>query len=260
LIFQLPAESIASDNCCRFIVTLTTIYSLSLFIWCPMPQSAMPLTPAEARVLAVLVEKEKTTPDVYPLSLNSLLAGCNQKTSREPVMNLSESDVHAALEGLREREMVTDGYGASGRVLRYSHHFTHGYKVASAAVPLLTVLVLRGPQTVNELRANCDRLYAFADASSLEAYLEELAARAAGTLVRKLPRQPGAREQRWAQLLCGESALPSSQEMAGEPARANDDGSLAARMTRLEAEMLELRAELHAALSAPRHDTVDLQK
>ena len=226
-----------------------------------MPQSAMPLTPAEARVLAVLVEKEKTTPDVYPLSLNSLLSGCNQKTSRDPVMNLSESDVQAALEGLREREMVSDGYGASGRVLRYSHHFTHGYKVASAAVPLLTVLVLRGPQTVNELRANCDRLYAFADASSVEAYLEELAARATGTLVRKLPRQPGAREQRWAHLLCGESGLPLTHELLAEAGRSIDDSSsLAARVTRLEAEMLELRAELRAALSAPRHDTVDLQK
>ena len=217
-----------------------------------MPQSAMPLSPAEVRVLAVLVEKEKTTPDVYPLSLNSLVAGCNQKTSREPVMNLSESDVQAALEGLRERDMVSDGYGSSGRVLRYSHHFTRGYKVPSASVPLLTVLALRGPQTVNELRANCDRLYAFADASSVEAYLEELAARAAGSLVRKLPRQPGAREQRWGHLLCGESALPPHGEGVGESTRAADERGLAARVTQLEAEMGALRKELQAALLALR--------
>jgi uncharacterized protein YceH (UPF0502 family) len=208
-----------------------------------MPQSANFLMPSEARVLAVLVEKEKTTPDQYPLSLNSLAAGCNQKTSRDPVMSLTESDVQAALESLRDRELVSDGYGNSGRVLKYSHHFTQGFKVPGAAVPLLAVLMLRGPQTVNELRANCERLYPFADASSVEAYLEELSARPAGALARKLPRQPGAREQRWAHLLCGEPATVESLQEGAEP-------GLAARVTQLEAEVAELRAELRLRLDA----------
>jgi len=202
-----------------------------------MPQSASPLTPTEARVLAVLVEKEKTTPDQYPLSLNSLTAGCNQKTSRAPVMSLAESDVQAALEALRDRELVSDGYGSSGRVLKYSHHFTQGFKVPGAAVALLAVLMLRGPQTVNELRANCERLYPFADASSVEGYLEELAARPAGALARKLPRQPGAREQRWAHLLCGEPALMESPD---QPLSTD----LSARVSQLEIEVAELRSQL----------------
>jgi uncharacterized protein len=209
-----------------------------------MPQTATPLTLVEARVLAALVEKEKTTPDVYPLSLNSLAAACNQKTSRDPVMNLSETDVQAALEALRERELVSDSFGASGRVLRYSHHFTKGYRVPGASVPLLVVLMLRGPQTVNELRANCERLYSFPDASSVEAYLEELADRQSGALVRKLPRQPGAREQRWAHLLCGEPVLSSNDQAAGKSLAGTANPELESRVAALEKEVAELRASL----------------
>jgi uncharacterized protein len=208
-----------------------------------MPQTATPLSLVEARALAALIEKEKTTPDAYPLTLNSLTAACNQKTSREPVMNLSDSDVQAALEALRERELVSDSFGASGRVLRYAHHFLSGYRVPSASVPLLAVLMLRGPQTVSELRANCERLYAFPDASSVEAYLEELAARSVGPLVRKLPRQPGAREQRWTHLLCGEAGIVA--EPAAHAVGANE-AALEARVSALEKEVAELRAALLA--------------
>ena len=117
--------------------------------------SAIPqlLTPVEARIIGVLVEKEKTTPDVYPLSVNSLTNGCNQKTSRDPVMNLSEGEVEAALQELHSRLLVLQ---TSGRVMRYAHNFGKSYQLPGAAVVLLAVLMLRGPQTVGELRANCD--------------------------------------------------------------------------------------------------------
>jgi uncharacterized protein YceH (UPF0502 family) len=155
-----------------------------------------PLSATEARILGVLIEKAKTTPDAYPLTVNSLTAGCNQKTSREPVMLLSESEIQSALEELRSRTLIMESYGASGRVLRYAHNFAKVYDVPAASVDLLATLMLRGPQTASELRANSERLHRFADASSVEAFLEELAARDSGAMVLKLPRQPGAREQR----------------------------------------------------------------
>ncbi len=202
-----------------------------------------PLTPAEARILGVLMEKSKTTPDAYPLTVNSLTAGCNQKTSREPVMNLAESEVQAALEELRGRTLIMESYGASGRVLRYAHNFVKVYQVPSAAADLLAVLMLRGPQTASELRANCERLHHFADASAVEGYLDELASRESGALVVKLPRQPGAREQRWVHLLCGEPRI----EVGGSPVStgtAQEQAALEARVERLEQEVAELRAIL----------------
>lgn len=199
------------------------------------------LTPTEARILGVLIEKEKTTPDAYPLTLNSLTAGCNQKTSREPVMNLSESEIQAALDELRGRSLVMETFGASGRVLRYAHNFGKVYGLPGPSVPLLAVLVLRGAQTVSELRANCERLHHFPDASTVEGYLEELAERSAGALTRLLPRQPGAREQRWAHLLCGEPVIVNTPASA---APANSD--LEARVAQLEAEVAELKARLDA--------------
>ncbi len=205
------------------------------------------LTLLEARILGVLVEKEKTTPDAYPLTLNSLASGCNQKSSREPVMSVGESEIQAALEELRSRVLVLETYGASGRVLRYAQNFGKCYSLPQASVALLAVLMLRGAQTVSELRANCERLYRFDDASSVEAYLDELAARGSGALVVRLPKQPGSREHRWVHLLCGEPSLPA------EPARLRDadpgvNAALADRVARLEQELAELRTELHAAL------------
>lgn len=199
------------------------------------------LTVLEARVLGVLVEKEKTTPDAYPLTLNSLTAGCNQKTSRDPVMNASESEIQATLEELRSRLLVLETYGASGRVLRYTQNFGKCYGLPLASVALLAILMLRGPQTVSELRANCERLYRFDDASSVEAYLEELTARSSGALVIKLPKQPGSREHRWAHLLCGDSGLPATQGSPRDESSASN-AALEDRVIRLEQEVVELRA------------------
>ena len=205
------------------------------------------LSPVEARILGVLVEKAKTTPDAYPLTLNGLTAGCNQKTSREPVMNLAESELQAALDGLRQRLLVIESYGASGRVLRYAHNFAKVYELPGAAVDLLAVLMLRGAQTASELRANCERLHRFADASAVEAYLEELAARPV-PLTRRLPRQPGTREQRWVHLLSEEPEIPMAN-IAPEP-EPDRLAALEARLAALELEVDRLRQALASAMDA----------
>ncbi|OYY93776.1 MAG: hypothetical protein B7Y41_09930 [Hydrogenophilales bacterium 28-61-23] len=206
-----------------------------------MPQT---LSQIEARILGVLIEKSRTTPDAYPLTVNSLTAGCNQKTSRDPVMSATESEVQSALEELRGRTLIMESYGASGRVLRYAHNFAKVYDVPAASMDLLAILMLRGPQTASELRANTERLHRFADASAVEAFLEELADRASGAMVLKLPRQPGAREQRWTHLLCGEPVLetPGHGNMAA-PA------GLEARVEQLEQEVAELRSSLALLLN-----------
>ena len=197
------------------------------------------LSSIEARILGVLIEKSRTTPDAYPLTVNSLTAGCNQKTSRDPVMSATESEVQSALEELRNRTLIMESYGASGRVLRYAHNFVKVYDVPAASMDLLAVLILRGPQTASELRANCERLHRFADASAVEAFLEELADRPSGSMVRKLPKQPGAREQRWVHLLCGEPVLEISS-LVNTPVLS----ALELRVEQLEQDVAELRAQL----------------
>ena len=198
------------------------------------------LTPLEARILGVLVEKEKITPDAYPLTLNSLASGCNQKTSRDPVMSVSESEIQAALEALRARILVLETYGASGRVLRYAQNFGKVYGLPAASVALLAILMLRGAQTVSELRANCERLYRFDDASSVEAYLEELAERSSSALVLRLSKQAGSREHRWVHLLCGEPSLPAEQVKVRDTGLSSH-AALEERVARLEHELAELR-------------------
>lgn len=198
------------------------------------------LTPVEARVLSVMIEKAATVPDTYPLSLNSLLTGCNQKTARDPVMEVSESEALEALDNLRGHDLVIESSGS--RVTKYSHNMGRVYQLPTPSVALLATLMLRGPQTVAELRANTERLYRFADASSLEAFLEELSTRNAGALTVLLPRAPGARESRWAHLLCGTPEIPvASSQNSRAP-----DNSLAAEVAALREEVAALRAEVEA--------------
>ena len=159
------------------------------------------LTPLEARVLGVLVEKQATVPDSYPLSLNSLLSGCNQKTARDPVMNVGEAEVLEAIDGLKQLSLLFETSGS--RVVRFEHNAARALGVPTQGAALLATLVLRGPQTAAELRLNCERLHHFADISSVDAFLDELAAKTPPRVV-KLARAPGEREARWAQLLCGE--------------------------------------------------------
>jgi hypothetical protein len=204
------------------------------------------LTPLEARVLGVLVEKDKTVPDIYPLSLNALTAGCNQKNNRDPVLSVTEAEVQAAIDELKRRSLVIESSGS--RVMRYAHNVGRVLRVPDQSVAILAALMLRGPQTAGELRINTERLHRFADISSVDAFLDELAARGqeqGGPLVAKLPRRAGEREQRWAQLLTG--APPMAAE-SPEPAAPKDD-DLRAQVQRLAAEVEQLRSEL-AALRA----------
>jgi uncharacterized protein len=197
------------------------------------------LSPLEARVLGVLIEKQLTTPDYYPLTLNALLAGCNQKSNRNPVMNVTEGEVQMALDGLKHHTLIIESYGASGRVMRYAHNLTKVLGVSHAVAALLDALMLRGPQTPGELRTGCDRMYRFADISSVEAYLEEMATRGAGALVVKLAKQPGSREHRWAHLLCG----PVDAE-AQAAATFDDDGVTTGELAALKSNIAQVRDEL----------------
>lgn len=205
----------------------------------------------EARVLGVLIEKAHTVPDSYPLSLNALTLGCNQKTARDPVINASEGDVQNAVDALRGLSLVFESSGS--RVTRYEHNLGRALGLPSQSVALLAVLMLRGPQTGSELRANSERLHRFADLSSVEAFLDELAARAeekGGPLVVKLPRAPGARESRWAQLLCGPvealaGAGAGSTELPGaDPIALGELSALRAQQSAMQAEIDALRAQV----------------
>ena len=216
----------------------------------PFDPATRPLTPHEARVLATLMEKARTVPDSYPMSLNGLLTGCNQKTSRDPVMNLSDAEAQEALDSLK---LLTLAFESSGnRTTRWEHNFQRGVGVPEQSAVLLGLLILRGPQTAGELRINSERWYRFADISSVEGFLDELQERSAekgGPLVVQLPRAPGAREQRWAHLMCGPvdtssayAPMPGNSSAASSPA-------LLARVDALETELTSLRATVQRLCS-----------
>lgn len=207
-----------------------------------------PLTLTEARVLGTLMEKARTVPDSYPMSLNTLVAGCNQRSSRDPVTNLSEAEVQEALDGLKRRSLAFTSRGS--RVDRWEHNFQRALVVPEQSAVLLGLLMLRGPQTPGELRIHSERWYRFADISSVEAFLDEMQSRTedkGGPLVVQLPRAPGAREARWAHLLCGPVDVSLPADAAPEPAVSS--GGLAARVAALESEVAQLRAAF-ADLSA----------
>ncbi|MGM3191251.1 YceH family protein [Dickeya dadantii subsp. dieffenbachiae] len=207
------------------------------------------LTPREARVIGCLLEKQVTTPEQYPMSLNGLTAACNQKTNREPVMDLTENEVQQTLDLLVKRHFLRTVSGFGNRVMKYEHRFCNSefgdLKFSPAEVALVTTLLLRGAQTPGELRNRAARLYEFVDMDELENVLQHLQQREDGPFVARLAREPGKRESRFMHLFSGEAADVAPAEPADEPA----EGGLGARVSALENEVAELRAQL-AALQA----------
>jgi uncharacterized protein YceH (UPF0502 family) len=200
---------------------------------------ARALTPLEARVLGVLVEKQATVPDTYPLSLNTLVAGCNQKTTRDPVMNATDAEVLGALDGLKGMSLAFEG--SSTRVTRYEHNAVRGINVPANAVALLTVLMLRGPQTSAELRANTERLHRFADTAAVDTVLQDLADRFPPRVL-LLARASGAREPRWAHLLCGEVQMTAARDTSSSAS--DEDAISVGELVALKFELGRQSAEL----------------
>jgi uncharacterized protein YceH (UPF0502 family) len=209
-------------------------------------------TPNEARVIGCLIEKEITTPDQYPLSLNALTNACNQKTNREPVLDLSESTVQQTLDALMKKYMVSDksaGYG--GRVTKYRHRFCNTefgpLKFSAQELGTLCVMLLRGPQTPGEVRTRTNRLCEFADAEAVESTLKALMTREDGPFVARLARAPGARESRYTHLFFGavESA-PDPGDAPAAPAESGATATLSHRVELLEAAVAELQREIEA--------------
>ncbi|HEY2819073.1 MAG TPA: YceH family protein [Casimicrobiaceae bacterium] len=204
----------------------------------------------ETRVLGVLVEKQHTVPDTYPLTLNALVAGCNQRTSRDPVIEASESEVQSALDTLKAHALIVESSGS--RVMRYAHNVERALAIPVQSVALLATLMLRGPQTAGELRINGERLHRFADISAVEGFLHELAARSAGALVVELPRSAGTRETRWTHLLAGSyepSVASTGASPAAETVSQPDAVTLQQAMSALRADVDALK-ETVAALCA----------
>jgi uncharacterized protein YceH (UPF0502 family) len=202
------------------------------------------LNPAEARVLGSLVEKALTTPDYYPLTLNALVNACNQISNRDPVVSLDEQTVVRALDRLRDARLAYLFDGAQSRVPKYGHKFGEFFQLSQPEIAALAVLLLRGPQTLGEIRGRSGRMHEFATLDEAEAVLEGLGARQPRPLVARLPRQPGLKEQRYTHLLCGAPAPAApAAAPAPEPAtlavRAENE-----RIARLEAETAALRAEM----------------
>jgi uncharacterized protein YceH (UPF0502 family) len=224
------------------------------------------LSPIEARVLGTLMEKARTVPDSYPLTLNSLVLGCNQKSSRDPLMNVGDAQAQEALDALKRHSLVFETSGS--RVTRWEHNFQRAIGVPEQSAVLLGLLMLRGPQTAGELRINSERWCRFADISSVEGFLDELEQRSeakGGPLLVKLPRAAGMREQRWAHLLCGPVEAGAAQGSSREPEAPQRSG-LEARVGVLEDEVAQLRSALQnlcdqlgvSPLRQPeKHDRID---
>ena len=224
--------------------------------WKPQYIGAMniQLNANEARIIGCLIEKEITTPDQYPLSLNALTNACNQKTSREPVLELSEASVQQCVDSLMKKYLVSDksaGYG--GRVTKYKHRFCNtefgSLKFSKQELGIICVMLLRGPQTPGELRSRTNRLCEFADAQEVETTLRQLMSREDGPFIARLPRASGARESRYAHLFSG--TIESVEEPAETEATSSVAGapSLAQRVATLETAVEDLRVELAALKS-----------
>ena len=208
------------------------------------------LSGAETRVVGSLLEKQVTTPEQYPLSVNAVTMACNQKTNREPVMNLSEHDVQDVLDALVKRHYLRTVSGFGNRVTKYEQRFCNSefgdLKLSSAEVAVITTLLLRGAQTPGELRTRASRMHEFSDMQEVEKTLEGLAAREDGPYVVRLAREPGKRESRYMHLFSGDVDAASATAESDRPER-ND--SLAARVEALEEEVAGLKQRLDALLA-----------
>jgi uncharacterized protein YceH (UPF0502 family) len=203
------------------------------------------LNPLEARVIGCLIEKSITTPDQYPLSLNALVNACNQKSNRDPVLDLNEATVQQIVDGLMRKHLVIEKSGFGSRVPKYQHRFCNtgfgSYELSPQQTAILCELLLRGPQTPGELRTRASRMAPFEDVAQVEAELKALMEREDGPFVARLAREPGRRECRYAHLLSGDIDLvTASEEAAAEPISANGSE----RLTKLEELVAELRREL----------------
>jgi uncharacterized protein YceH (UPF0502 family) len=199
------------------------------------------LSESEIRVLGSLIEKELTTPEYYPLSLNALVNACNQKTNRDPVTSYSDCIVQAAADSLSEKGLVKGGVSRDSRVVKYDHYFGDEFKLNPAEIAVMCVLMLRGPQTAGELRQRTERMYAFEEIADVEAILDGLAERDE-PLVVKLPRQPGRKEHRYAHLLAGEITVDDSGEVAASGSEVSCVES--ARICQLQQQLSDVRSEL----------------
>ena len=208
------------------------------------------LSPVEVRVLGCLIEKEIATPEYYPLTLNSLVAACNQKSNRNPMMTLDETTVVRTLEDLRyDQHLVMMITSSGSRVAKYKHTLLAKWEFTSQEVAVLCELFLRGPQTVGELRTRTERLFPFASINEVELALTSLTEWGGGPFVVKLPREPGCREQRWAHLFSGDVVLaPTEPEAKPEPARLMVQAENE-RITALEAEVATLRSQVNQLLA-----------
>jgi uncharacterized protein YceH (UPF0502 family) len=209
------------------------------------------ISPTEARIIGCLIEKEITTPDQYPLSLNALTNACNQKTNRDPVLDLSEAEVQQSVDSLMKKYLVSDksaGYG--GRVTKYKHRFCNtefgSLKFSKQELGIICVMLLRGPQTPGELRARTNRLCEFADADEVEATLRNLMTREDGPFIARLPRAPGARESRYAHLFSGTMESAPEAEAQEPEETASGAPTLAQRVSALEGLVEELRQKIEA--------------
>ncbi|MBM7356969.1 YceH family protein [Lelliottia amnigena] len=208
------------------------------------------LTATEARVIGCLLEKQVTTPEQYPLSVNAVTLACNQKSNREPVLNLSEHDVQDHLDALVKRHYLRTVSGFGNRVTKYEQRFCNSefgdLKFTSAEVAIVTTLLLRGAQTPGELRSRASRMHEFSDMQEVENTLENLSTREDGPFVMRLPREPGKRESRFMHLFSGDVETLFNVVEAVAPA---DDESLTARVDALEMEVAELKQRLDSLLA-----------
>jgi uncharacterized protein YceH (UPF0502 family) len=198
------------------------------------------LSEVEARALGAMIEKDITTPDYYPLSLNALVNACNQKNNRDPVMSLDEASVREALRRLQEKHLAGPAGGADSRVTKYEHRIQEVFNFTRAETAVLCVLLLRGPQTPGELRGRTERMFRFEELSDVQSTLQRLIEREP-SLVKMLPRQPGTKESRYVHLLAGDV---EGYEAPAESAGAAHGPSTDSRVAHLEAEVAQLRNEI----------------